>query len=454
MVGNSIDITPYVVPNVANTILSDTKISFIYGWRDGGKSTTAFNVLLWKCLLDRHFRFAHCRAKYNEIAGSTFQTLKDCIKLMKLENYFIIRNDRFQIINKQNPDNYFFGASADQPDKIRSTANLSGFIVDEAHDLTESDFSSLIGTLRENKNLAVPTKSIFIFNNDKVKEKSFISKNFFNNESAMYDKVDRCLVTYLDNPFIDKEKTKEKLLQVCLGDVNKFNYLMSGEFMKEQNENPFFYSLSQIHKTDDEYMPDTQQFIDLSFDFNANPCTLVVGQHDRKNKTFHVFDYLTANQDTLTGLTPLEAVCTLFERIYIKSGITSNYKLRITGDASGQSSNADRQKNQNYYTTIQRILKVHLKSQASIRSTNLPHEISGNICNHALRTLQSRILFHTNGSVYHLFQEMESAQADEKNTLNTWKKEAGGHGVDAVRYLFTDLWFKAKDWFNFINNMK
>ena len=26
--------------------------------------------------------------------------------------------------------------------------------------------------------------------------------------------------------------------------------------------------------------------------------------------------------------------------------------------------------------------------------------------------------------------------------------------VDAVRYLFTDLWFKAKDWFNFINNMK
>ena len=37
---------------------------------------------------------------------------------MKLENYFITRNDRFQIINKQNPDNYFFGASADQPDKI------------------------------------------------------------------------------------------------------------------------------------------------------------------------------------------------------------------------------------------------------------------------------------------------------------------------------------------------
>ena len=236
MVGNSIDITPYVVPNVANTILSDTKISFIYGWRDGGKSTTAFNVLLWKCLLDRHFRFAHCRAKYNEIAGSTFQTLKDCIKLMKLENYFIIRNDRFQIINKQNPDNYFFGASADQPDKIRSTANLNGFIVDEAHDLTEKDFASLIGTLRENKRLQTPTKSIFMFNNDKVSENSFIAKNFFDKNAAMYDKVDRCLVTYLDNPFIDKEKTKERLLQVCLGDVNKFNYLMSGEFMKEQKD--------------------------------------------------------------------------------------------------------------------------------------------------------------------------------------------------------------------------
>ena len=104
---NYVDITPYTVPKVAKAELSDMKISFIYGWRDGGKSTTAFNVLLWKCLLDKHFRFAHCRAKYNEIAGSTFQTLKDCIKSMQLDNYFIIRNDRFQIINKHNQNNYF-----------------------------------------------------------------------------------------------------------------------------------------------------------------------------------------------------------------------------------------------------------------------------------------------------------------------------------------------------------
>ena len=81
---NTIDISPYVVPKVAEAVLSDAQITLIYGWRDGGKSTSSFNVLLWQCLLSPHFRWGHGRAKYNEIQGSTFQTLKDCAKEMGL----------------------------------------------------------------------------------------------------------------------------------------------------------------------------------------------------------------------------------------------------------------------------------------------------------------------------------------------------------------------------------
>jgi len=441
---NYVDITPYTVPKVAKAVLSDMKISFIYGWRDGGKSTTAFNVLLWKCLLDKHFRFAHCRAKYNEIAGSTFQTLKDCIKSMQLDNYFIIRNDRFQIINKHNQNNYFFGASADQPDKIRSTANLNGFIVDEAHDLTESDFSSLIGTLRENKNLAVPTKSIFIFNNDKVKEKSFISKNFFNNESAMYDKVDRCLVTYLDNPFIDKEKTKEKLLQVCLGDVNKFNYLMSGEFMQEQNENPFFYSYADKHYAQIDIKPQAQ-YLDISFDFNKEPCTAVVGQYNPNDYSYKIFDVLTANQHTTVGLSPLEALCEIINRKYINTGLFIPQRLRITGDASGRSGGADYVLNASFYTTIQKRLKIST-GQIFIRSSNATHLFSGEVINYFLRYCD---FLHNN---QFLDSEIRVAYADDKGTLNKAKEEHGLHAVDAFRYLI-DFWV-CRIGNSFTNNFK
>lgn len=277
--GNELDLTSLVVPKVGKAVLSESKITFIYGWRDGGKSTSAFRVLIWRCLLDKHFRFAHCRANYNELARSTFQTIKDCIKDMGLSSYFHITKDGFQIINKANPNNFFFGASADQPDKIRSTANLSGFIVDEAHDITEHHFASLIGTMRENKELATPTKAIFIFNNDKVSTSSFMYKSFFLPESPMYNEVERVMVNHLDNQFIDKAETEKKLLMVALMDKERYNRLVNGDFIQEENKNPFFYAFDkEKHVAKSEIQWNPQMPLYLSFDFNIDPMTCVVSQ--------------------------------------------------------------------------------------------------------------------------------------------------------------------------------
>jgi len=276
---NEIDLTHYVVPKVAKAVLSESKISFIYGWRDGSKSTSAFRVLIWKCLLDKHFRWAHCRAKYNEIQGSTFQTIQDEIKAMCLQDYFIVTKDKFKIINKKNPDNYFFGASADQPDKIRSTPNLNGYIVDEAHDITEKDFASLTGTLRENEAMKTTTKAIYIFNNDKVSIKSFLYTSFFHPEAPMYNKVERVMVNYLDNRFVNQEKTKEKLMMVVLNDEAKYNSLMNGEFIVEKPQNPFFYALDRDkHYAVNDIIWNKTDVLYLAFDFNISPMTCVVAQ--------------------------------------------------------------------------------------------------------------------------------------------------------------------------------
>lgn len=438
-----------------NVIHSHDRYIIAFGGRGSGKTDSFYLKYLLELFQPYYFRLCYVNKEKANIRDQQYAGFKRVAKRIGIYDKLKFFDGDYRIINPAN-GNSLIPKGMDDPEKTKGLDDITAIWWDEINKGTLEDFVTLNALLRSPQ--AEYLQFSISFN--PVSERSWLRQYFFSKENA-YELSEEFAYntllshsTYLDNEFIDQDAYMETLIQNAKGNKNKLVVDIKGLWGVLDNKNPFFYALSQIHKTDDEYMPDTQQFIDLSFDFNANPCTLVVGQHDRKNKTFHVFDYLTANQDTSTGLTPLEAVCTLFERIYIRSGITSNYKLRITGDASGQSSNADRQKNQNYYTTIQRILKVHLKSQASIRNMNLPHEISGDICNHALRTLQSRILFHTNGSVYHLFQEMESAQADEKNTLNTWKKEAGGHGVDAVRYLFTDLWFKAKDWFNFINNMK
>lgn len=438
---NEVDITPYTVPKVANAVLSDAKISFIYGWRDGGKSTSAFNTLIWKCLIDSHFRFAHCRAKYNELAGSTFQTLKDCIRDMCLEDYFIIKNDRFQIINKVKPNNYFFGASADQPDKIRSTANLNGFIVDEAHDLTESDFSSLIGTLRENKKLNTPTKAIFIFNNDKVKKNSFIATTFFNPKSPMYNTVDRTMVSYLDNPFIDKEKTKEKLMQVCLNDSSKFDYLNSGAFMEEKIDNPFFYAYDYDCYVDRRYkVVGGEQWV-LSFDFNKNPCTLIVGC--KVDDIYCIVDVILSG-DNLGDMTPLQYCCNVFENKYIATNIVNRYMVMVTGDASGKSGTADVKANHNFYTSIRTYLGLN-KNQISVRGANMTHKESREQCN--IFMYKKKLLIFQSAAA--LVRDIEQAYYIN-DSLNDAKKEYGLHIVDALRY-WIDCIMQHKRWQEYAN---
>lgn len=345
MVSNSatVDISPYVIKPIANAYLSDYKISLIYGWRDAGKSTTIFTTAIWDCLLSPHFRCAHCREKYNEIAGSTFQTLLDQIKQMGLSDYFDVTKDRFKITNKHNPNNFFFGASGDQPDKIRSTANLSHIIWDEMHGGTFKDFESLVGTLREKE--GIKTKFVGIFNNDKVSKGSWIDLTFFDKESPIYNDVERVLATYENNPYIDKAETKKKLMLIAMGDKAKFNSLVSGEFVQEDNKTPYFFAFDKKkHLGTVEHMPHFETIV--TFDFNINPATCSVIQYSLGSFVHVLKSYRLEN-------TTLEDLC---KRLVVDY---PNALFRVTGDPSGNARHASNSNvNDNLYTIIKRVLRL------------------------------------------------------------------------------------------------
>ena len=427
---NELDLTSLVVPKVAKAVLSESKITFIYGWRDGGKSTSAFRVLIWQCLLERHFRFAHCRASYNELDRSTFQTLKDCIKDMGLTDYFTITKDGFKVINKRNPSNFFFGASADRPDKIRSTANLSGFIVDEAHDITETHFASLIGTMRENKELATPTKAIFIFNNDKVSTSSFIYKSFFMPESPMYNEVERVMVSHLDNPFINREETEKKLLMVAMMNVPRFNSLVNGEFIQEENKNPWFYAFDKSRHVYSERIPFNPAFpLILSFDFNIDPATCVVSQLVPGAFIFILKAYKIPN-------------CTISQ---LCQRILTDFPgavLRVTGDPSGHNRNQGfNSPNATMYTMIREALKISLnqvdKCQISYAGENAWREIR--IFVNTILQNHPKLYFCPVGTV-DLIADIELATTEEgkdKMFKTSGNTEYGMHLTDGFLYLLT-----------------
>lgn len=432
--GNEIDITPYVIPKVAKGVLSDSKITFIYGWRDGGKSTSAFRALIWDCLLSPHFRWAHCRAKYNEIQGSTFRTICDEIKAMGLEEYFSITINQFKIVNKLNQNNYFFGASADHPDKIRSTPNLSGYIVDEAHDITEKDFASLTGTLRENKKLNIKTKGVYIFNNDKVTKQSFIYKAFFDQKSLIYNEVERIKVSHRDNPFVDQEATEKKLMIVALGDKEKFNKLVDGEFIEEKPERPFITAMTD-RLFNPELSFDPRLPIWASFDINNDPLTCVVsqcsdGQHSKTSGFIRTFDEFKISNDVLMeykGWDKYMVICHLIRKKY------PNAPAYITGDSSGWQGNAMFKADEpSMYIYVAKMLRSNPQTMLKTPKYNLKHTVSKTLCNSAL-SFHPQLQINPNTCPV-LANEIKTAQTDENGKLIKDRETNPLDSFDAWRY--------------------
>ena len=432
--GNEIDITPYVIPKIANAVLSGSKITFIYGWRDGGKSSNAFRVLIWKCLLDKHFRWAHCRAKYNEIQGSTFQTIQDEIKAMHLQDYFIVTKDKFKIINKRNPDNYFFGASADQPDKIRSTPNLNGYIVDEAHDITEKDFASLTGTLRENEMINVGTKAVYIFNNDMVSTKTFLYKAFFDPNSPMYNKVERVMVNYHDNKFVNQERTREKLMMVVLNDESKYNSLMAGEFMEEKPLNPFITAMTD-RLFNPELSFDPRLPIWASFDINNDPLTCVLsqcseGQHSKIYGFIRTFDEFKVSKEELIKYHGWDKYMVIVHLIRNKY---PNSPVFITGDMSGWQGNPMFKADEpSMYIYVSRLLRSNPETMLKTPRFNLKHTVSKTLINSAL-SFHPQIQVNPNTCPV-LASEIHSAHTDENGQLVKNRETSPLDSFDAWRY--------------------
>jgi hypothetical protein len=360
----------WLVPKVKEGLLSDKKITVFYGWRDGGKSTSCVKILILKCLFDERFRCAHVRQHYNELSGTTFQQIKDVVEELGLTNKFIITKDGFKIINKARPSNYFFGASGDQPDKIRSTPNVTHVFWDEFHDATKDTFGSVLGTIREKE--GIKTKFIAIFNNDKVAPEGFIDKAFFKTDS---EDIETILIQHVNNPFIDQEQTRKKLLLVCLGNENEYDSLTSGKFVEEKGENPFAMHFKESIMSGDVRMRADERVI-ISIDFNNSPFCLSFCHVKREGGKILIdfFDSWSLKK------------CSVPEVIEkLKADPIYGPKLSncyVTGDYSGTHGNTAYKDNRSHFDGIRTELRL-LQQQMKLRP-NPRHFKSRDDCSHIM----------------------------------------------------------------------
>ena len=223
-----------------------------------------------------------------------------------------------------------------------------------------------------------------------------------------------------------------------LDPITRAMYL-EGNWDVSLNDNPFFYAFSRSkHLSKIEHIS-TTDYVDLSFDFNHTPTTLIVGQLTTTGAS--IIDHISTTPTTVQGMTPIEAACEVFKRRYIETGLVQLHQIRITGDASGAQRKADRKADENFYFDI---LKAFGLQRRTLRTpkANPMHKESYEMINYVLSNLSSPAL--TIGDhMTMLISEIEQAYPDDRLSLDKAKKELGLHGVDAFRYLL-HLWFDAR----------
>lgn len=422
-------------------LLTDSRYVIAFGGRGSGKTHHIMLKLLLKSFESEYNHILYVNQEFRHIKTQQYSDFKKVAKSLvfgvnkSLYDFFTWRDGDYRIINNIS-GTVFTPIGMDDSEKTKGISDPTIIWWDEITKGSLEGFLSLNALLRTPLN----KRHQFIVSFNPVSDKHWVRKYFFDKDSPyrLIDSFNDCTyvshTTYLDNDFIDKGAYLATLSQNAMGNPNRMLVDIEGRWGVTTNTNPFFYSFNEaIHCSKEKYYYDTQQFLDISFDFNKDPCTAVIGQ--RMGNSWHIFDVITANENTSEGLSPLESLCLLIRARY-KDVAGSRY--RVTGDASGKQGGADSMAGKNFYTTIARTLKIS-PSQINVRATNLGHSISRDVCNYPLYRLP--IYFH---NVDILTNEIVMASPDEKGTLNKDKKEHGLHTVDAWRYLM-DFWFNSKN---------
>ena len=203
--------------------------------------------------------------------------------------------------------------------------------------------------------------------------------------------------------------------------------LLDGDWSINENDAPFFYAFNA-----DKHLSNTSinriEPLYLSFDFNINPTTVVIGQKII-GEPLYIHKVIQ-----VTGGT--EKLCDELEWTLLHPG-----GLIVTGDHSGNTGNTAAGMLQGgVYNTDFNIIKEKLRLTdydfINTKKANPKHELSRRLCNYVLET--SKVNIDLSCKV--LIQDMNIAQVTPQGKLRKDRDAFKMDACDAFRYLI-NAWF-------------
>lgn len=258
---------------------SDKKVQLLYGGRGGSKSTTIARKLIEKCRTEKYFKCYYGRAVYDRVRGSCHAELVTAIEEMHIEDEFVYSkapNGTLTIIHIET-QNSFFAFGGDNPKSMKGIKDPTYLWLDEFDQFLEIVFNQIMPTLRTIK---AKTHLIGSLNNFDITTEHWIAKVFFpevytGSEELDYEvfdqkDIDKFLVNYTDNYFIDHIEYEATLKMSAAGDITYFKGMTRGEWGINKKGNEYYHSFNK-----DKFVRSVVRkpgFADhLSLDFNVMP---------------------------------------------------------------------------------------------------------------------------------------------------------------------------------------
>lgn len=262
----------------------NSRFNVFYGGAGSGKSHFVFQKMILKYLKYGNRKCLVVRKVNNTLRDSCFALVKSILSDWQL--YEQCKINKTDLTVELPNGSHFIFKGMDDPEKIKSIANIDDIVVEECTEVDEFDFDQLSLRLRSRN----PYNQVHCMFNPVSKE-NWVYKRWFK-EGANYNKENTVILhtTYRDNKFLPKEYI-ENLLDMERTNPAYFRIYALGEFAtldkliytnwKEEN-----FDFREILRT----VKGSKAIFSLDFGFTNDPTAFVCSILDEINKKIWIFD--------------------------------------------------------------------------------------------------------------------------------------------------------------------
>jgi phage terminase large subunit len=264
----------------------NSRFNVFYGGAGSGKSHFVFAKMVFKYLKYENRKCLVVRKVSNTLRDSCFALVKSILSDWHL--YGQCKVNKTDLTIELPNGSHFIFKGMDDPEKIKSIANIDDIIVEECTEIDEFDFDQLSLRLRS-RNLYNQVHCMF----NPVSKENWVYKRWFK-EGAIYNKDNTVILhtTYKDNKFLPKEYINN-LLEMQKTNPAYYAIYAEGQFATLDKliytnwiVSEEWFDYKKILKD----VEDSKAIFSLDFGFTNDPTAFVCGIIDKVNKRLWIFD--------------------------------------------------------------------------------------------------------------------------------------------------------------------